>query len=225
MKKYFERYRIDNGKVIGKTELMENDDGVLVFTIFDYQSNHNDEPFIQALQHTYLCGSGQTFVMAPLYITIDSAWFTIDCCEDEIFKVHDKFLIEYISNNNAPYVLHGRKFAGNQIIKIKQYGTEVSRLKLYASNDWRSLYVAIPYDIAGDTSELLSAITKLNAKIDDALSDDGKINLPIWKVDSESWVEYAVRELAKKEDKLRLEIHRFEQRSFFERLKWLFFGK
>lgn len=191
MKKYFERYRISNGKVIGKTELVENDDGVLVFTIFDRQSNRNDEPFIQALQHTYLCGGGQTFVMAPLYITIDSAWLTLDCREDEIFKHYDKFLIKYISNDNESCVLHGRKFAGNQIVKIKQHGTEASGLKLYSVDGWRSLFIAIPYDIAADINSATSAIKKLDAKVDKALADDDKIKLPVWKVDSESWVEDA----------------------------------
>lgn len=255
MKTLFERYRVENCKVLGKTVVSEYGD-TLRFDITDYQTHCGDEPFVMPIKHHAMHGDKSEIMVSPLYILFPAVWLTSDFREKELLKGCRKFVVSY---TNVHYgerrMMPGRKFGQAAVMK----------LKLYSESRCEKLtYISIPFDICArdvdifdNLATLFDSTSKISNKFDEKheclMSNiigesyarqqqvDELRNEVIRMLDGirfstgenfgyampsvNDFLAEQIATVAKQTEDLRLELNKFLDRSVAERIRWLLYGK
>lgn len=155
MKILFERYRIENCKVIGKTVVSEYGE-TLHFDIADYQTHCDDEPFVMPIQHYHtMHGYKDEMMVSPPYILFPAVWLTSDFREEELLKGRRKFVVSYTNEHYGEYrMIPGRKFWQAAVVNIKMYGETHHNTKL--------AFISIPFDICARDVDNFDNLTARN---------------------------------------------------------------
>ena len=255
MKTLFERYRVENCKVLGKTVVSEYGD-TLRFDITDYQTHCGDEPFVMPIQHPAVHGYKGEIRMSPLYVLFPAVWLTSDFKEEELLKGRRKFVVSYSNVHYGEYrMMPGRKFGQAVAMKFKMHG-ESRREKL--------TFISIPFDICArdvdifdNLATLFDSTSRISNKFDEKherlmsniigescarqhqvdelrnevirMLDDIRFstgeNFGYAMPSVNDFLAEQIATVAKQTEDLRLELNKFLDRSAAERIRWLLYGK
>lgn len=238
MKTLLERYRVDGCKVLGKLAVIERDEDTLEFAIDDYQETCEDEPFVQTITH--VAAKDPLLKVSPLYILIPVKWFS--ACQEEVKLIpkHNKYIVRYTNGGDTRLYL-GRKFGEGR----------GSKLSVYREQGMNTVFITIPFDPSlGPRFAREEAISYIDAKIDELRNilcsafnqiNTNKAGSSI--ADAHKYLNYMlgyrfgtpetaatkINEnlgvVGKRQDDLRLNLHKFQQMTFKERLCWLLYGE
>ena len=255
MKILFERYRIENCKVLGKTVVGEYGE-TLCFDITDYQTHCDDEPFVMPIQHPAMHGHKDEMKLSPLYILFPAVWLTSNFREEELLKGCRKFVVSYTNVHYGEHrMMPGRKFG--QAVTMK--------LKMYPESCYEKLaFISIPFDICARDVDIFDKLTtlfdstsrisnevdeKYNLLINAAIGETRDRQEQVGELRNEvvrmlddirfstgenfgyampSVNDFLVEQIAtvaKQTEALRLELNKFLNRSAVERIRWLLYGK